>query len=93
MGLLDREAKDRKQVGDVGKPNRNPKNTTKEYTASDRKTVKVDPPVKNRIEILKSILDKKEYQLIDEMVDFYINNHLDEREQRIVKGMENARRE
>ncbi|MBO0441516.1 hypothetical protein [Candidatus Enterococcus ikei] len=93
MGLLDRQAKGRPSVQDIGESSRVVPKKNKGYSASQRKTIKVDPPVKNRVEILKSITDKKEYLLLEEIVDFYINNNLDEREQRIVKRMEEAKRE
>lgn len=93
MSLLDRQPKTRPAVNDIGESSRVVPKKKTGYSATDRKTIKVDPPVKNRVEILKSITDKKEYLLLEEMVDFYINNNLDEREQRIVKRMEEAKRE
>lgn len=91
MSLLDRASKERPGVGDKGSNRRIEKNLTKTVSAKDRKTLKVDPECKDKIEIIKNILGSKEYEIANEMVDFFISNNMDERQQRIIKRMLDAK--
>lgn len=52
--------------------------------AAKRKTIKVDPDVKEIIEILSNFEGENEYKLIKEMVKYYYQNNYDERAQRII---------
>lgn len=63
-----------------------PKIKTK-YLASERKTIKVDPPVKELIKIISNLEDMENYLLVDKMVEFWMENKLEDREKRIVEKM------
>lgn len=52
--------------------------------AAKRKTIKVDPDVKEIIEILSNFEGEDEYKLIKEMVKYFYENNYDERAQRII---------
>lgn len=50
-------------------------------SAADRKNIKVSPKSFSKIKALCTIKDMKNYEFIDEMLDYYITNKLNEREQ------------
>lgn len=60
-----------------------------EFNAKDRKTTKIDPDIKSIIEIITEFSGGKEYSTIRDIVQFYFENNLDERTQRIVAIMQN----
>ncbi|PEI49966.1 hypothetical protein [Bacillus toyonensis] len=49
-------------------------------SATERKNVKVSPETLNKIKAICTIKDIKNYELIDEMLDYYINNNLNSNE-------------
>ncbi|MFL0405218.1 hypothetical protein ACH0BP_26655 [Bacillus nitratireducens] len=49
-------------------------------SASDRKNIKVAPKSFNKIKAICTIKDMKNYEFIDEMLDYYIANKLNDRE-------------
>ncbi|PEN45026.1 hypothetical protein CN630_19810 [Bacillus wiedmannii] len=49
--------------------------------ASDRKNIKVSPETLNKIKAICTMKDIKNYELIDEMLDYYIANKLNSNEQ------------
>ncbi|EJV42142.1 hypothetical protein IEK_05808 [Bacillus toyonensis] len=49
-------------------------------SATERKNVKVSPETLNKIKAICTIKDIKSYELIDEMLDYYINNNLNSNE-------------
>lgn len=64
-------------------------NRADEFNAKDRKTTKIDPDIKSIIEIITEFSGGKEYSTIRDIVQFYFENNLDERTQRIVAIMQN----
>ncbi|PHE54296.1 hypothetical protein [Bacillus pseudomycoides] len=48
---------------------------------ADRKNIKVSPETLNKIKAICTMKDIKNYELIDEMLDYYINNKLNSNEQ------------
>ncbi|AIY72774.1 TPA: hypothetical protein ACLQU7_005192 [Bacillus tropicus] len=50
-------------------------------SAADRKNIKVSPETLNKIKAICTMKDIKNYELIDEMLDYYISNKLDSNEQ------------
>lgn len=50
-------------------------------SASDRKNIKVSPETLNKIKDICTMKDMKNYELIDEMLDYYITNKLNSNEQ------------
>lgn len=51
-------------------------------SAADRKNIKVSPETLNKIKTICTIKDMKNYELIDEMLDYYIDNKLNSNEQK-----------
>ncbi|MBK5492172.1 BfmA/BtgA family mobilization protein [Bacillus sp. TH13] len=49
--------------------------------ASDRKNIKVSPETLNKIKAICTMKDMKNYELIDEMLDYYTTNKLNSNEQ------------
>lgn len=60
-----------------------------EFSASDRKTIKIDPDIKSIIEIISEFNGAKEYSAIREIIEYYFNNNYNERTQRIISIMQN----
>ncbi|MFB6732318.1 hypothetical protein ACMZ5A_25840 [Bacillus mobilis] len=50
-------------------------------SAADRKNIKVSPETLNKIKAICTMKDMKNYELIDEMLDYYIANKLSSNEQ------------
>lgn len=83
MGLIKKDAdhfkvKIKKTVDD----SRGEQKTTK-YSASDRKSLRVDPPVFDTIKSLAYIKDVKMYELVESAVEAYKQNTLSDREREI----------
>ncbi|MEW9139138.1 hypothetical protein [Bacillus wiedmannii] len=51
-------------------------------SAADRKNIKVSPETLNKIKAICTMKDIKNYELIDEMLDYYIDNKLNSNEQK-----------
>ncbi|PEX83252.1 hypothetical protein [Bacillus cereus] len=51
------------------------------FSAADRKNIKVSPETLNKIKAICTMKDMKNYEFIDEMLDYYITNKLNECEQ------------
>ena len=56
-------------------------------SAADRKNIKVSPETLNKIKTICTMKDMKNYELIDEILDYYIANKLDEHEQNIINDI------
>ncbi|EOP10469.1 hypothetical protein [Bacillus cereus] len=50
-------------------------------SAADRKNIKVSPETLNKIKAICTMKEIKNYELIDEMLDYYIANKLNSNEQ------------
>ncbi len=50
-------------------------------SATDRKNIKVSPETLNKIKAICTMKDMKNYELIDEMLDYYIANKLNSNDQ------------
>ncbi|WP_242243594.1 hypothetical protein [Bacillus cereus group sp. BfR-BA-01309] len=50
-------------------------------SAADRKNIKVSPETLNKIKTICTMKDIKNYELIDEILDYYITNKLNSNEQ------------
>ncbi|PEL63308.1 hypothetical protein CN526_26760 [Bacillus wiedmannii] len=50
-------------------------------SATDRKNIKVSPETLNKIKTICTMKDMKNYELIDEILDYYIANKLNANEQ------------
>lgn len=61
---------------------RDDQKTTK-YSAADRKSLRVDPPVFDTIKSLAYIKDVKMYELVESAVEAYKQNTLSDREREI----------
>ncbi|WP_336821257.1 hypothetical protein [Bacillus thuringiensis] len=53
----------------------------KSLSTTDRKNIKVSPETLNKIKTICTMQDMKNYELIDEILDYYIANKLDAHEQ------------
>lgn len=99
MALTKREKKERpkvEQIVETSRVNREPQQASKEpiqkeWTAKDRKTIKVDPDIKSLIEIFSDFDGTKEYETLRQMAEFYLENNYDERAQRIITNLQNAK--
>ena len=56
-------------------------------SAADRKNIKVSPETLNKIKTICTIKDMKNYELIDEILDYYITNKLNAHEQNILNDI------
>ncbi|PEP96721.1 hypothetical protein CN582_16235 [Bacillus wiedmannii] len=56
-------------------------------SASDRKNIKVSPETLNKIKTICTMKDMKNYELIDEILDYYISNKLNAHEQNILNDI------
>ncbi|PEV23418.1 hypothetical protein CN419_27845 [Bacillus cereus] len=56
-------------------------------SATDRKNIKVSPETLNKIKAICTMKDIKNYELIDEMLDYYITNKLNSTEQNNLNDM------
>lgn len=61
-------------------------------SATDRKNIKVSPETLNKIKAICTIKDIKNYELIDEMLDYYIDNKLNSNEQNNLNDIMSVRR-
>ncbi|KAL3946978.1 DNA segregation protein PrgO [Lentilactobacillus hilgardii] len=52
----------------------------KKFKSSNRRTLKVDPPVYQLIKSLAYITDKKMYDLVREMANAYLENNINDRQ-------------
>ncbi|MGG5742152.1 hypothetical protein [Bacillus cereus group sp. IBL03679] len=50
-------------------------------SAADRKNIKVSPETLNKVKAICTMKDIKNYELIDEMLNYYIANKLNSNEQ------------
>lgn len=99
MALTKREKKERpkvEQIVETSRVNKEPQQASKEqiqkeWTAKDRKTIKVDPDIKSLIEIFSDFDGTKEYETLRQMAEFYLKNNYDERAQRIITNLQNAK--
>ncbi|MEW4237153.1 hypothetical protein Q0N71_30935 [Bacillus thuringiensis] len=71
----------------VQSTNNNTKPQKKVLTAQDRKNIKVTPESFSKIKTICTMKSMKNYEFIDEILEFYIANNLTEREQRILKNI------
>ncbi|MGE6850716.1 hypothetical protein ACQKGB_27040 [Bacillus tropicus] len=56
-------------------------------SAADRKNIKVSPETLNKIKTICTIKDMRNYELIDEILDYYITNKLNAHEQNILNDI------
>ncbi|PGZ57370.1 hypothetical protein COE58_25850 [Bacillus cereus] len=61
-------------------------------TAKDRKNIKIAPDTFSKIKTICTMKSMKNYEFIDELLEFYIANQLTEREQRILKNITSNKR-
>ncbi|MGM0241279.1 hypothetical protein [Enterococcus sp. AZ103] len=54
---------------------------------STRKNIKVSPSTLNLIKAVCTMKSMKNYELVDEAIEYYIKNTMSEREQRILKNL------
>lgn len=59
-------------------------NNINNVIAAKRKTIKIDPDIKYLIEIFSNFEGVKEYEMVQEIVDYYYKNNYDERARRII---------
>jgi len=57
------------------------------FSSKDRKTIKVDPDIKNLVEIFSNLDGTNEYETVKRMAKFYFDNNYDERTQRIISSL------
>lgn len=53
----------------------------KSLSTTERKNIKVSPETLNKIKAICTMKDMKNYELIDEMLDYYVANKLNSNEQ------------
>lgn len=72
---------DKKYLVTVTPVQDNPKTQKKNsLSAADRKNIKVSPESLSKIKAICTMKDMKNYEFIDEILNFYITNKLNERE-------------
>ncbi|MDZ4452829.1 hypothetical protein ORM34_18270 [Bacillus cereus] len=86
MALVKRELPKDPNINDKANTTRNTQGK-KGLTAQDRKNIKVTPESFSKIKTICTMKSMKNYEFIDEILEFYIANNLTEREQRILKNI------
>ncbi|MDA2525882.1 hypothetical protein [Bacillus cereus group sp. BfR-BA-00999] len=86
MALVKRELPKDPNINDKANTKRNTQGK-KVLTAQDRKNIKVTPESFSKIKTICTMKSMKNYEFIDEILEFYIANNLTEREQRILKNI------
>lgn len=71
----------------VQSANNNDVQQKKVLTSQDRKNIKVTPESFSKIKTICTMKSMKNYEFIDEILEFYIANNLTDREQRILKNI------
>ncbi|MGI8216692.1 hypothetical protein [Bacillus cereus] len=61
-------------------------------SAADRKNIKVSPETLNKIKAICTMKDIKNYELIDEILDYYIANKLNKNEQSTLNDIISVRK-
>ncbi|MGE7875366.1 hypothetical protein [Bacillus paramycoides] len=56
-------------------------------SAADRKNIKVSPESLSKIKAICTMKDMKNYEFIDEILNFYITNKLNEREKHTLNAI------
>ncbi|MDA2508260.1 hypothetical protein PDN66_25045 [Bacillus cereus] len=94
MALIKRETPQEPKITQSANTERNVQSTNnnttpqkKVLTAQDRKNIKVTPESFSKIKTICTMKSLKNYEFIDEILEFYITNNLTEREQRILKNI------
>ncbi|MGE7891222.1 hypothetical protein ACQKN7_28395 [Bacillus cereus] len=94
MALIKRETPQEPKITQSANTERNVQSTNnntapqkKVLTAQDRKNIKVTPESFSKIKTICTMKSMKNYEFIDEILEFYIANNLTEREQRILKNI------
>ncbi|MDO7880206.1 MULTISPECIES: hypothetical protein [Enterococcus] len=90
MALIDRKIPKNVQIEKQANTKRETKvdvSSRKVLKASERKNIKVSPETFNLIKSICTMKSIKNYEFIDEVVDYYIKNELTEREQRILNNL------
>nr|WP_252188842.1 hypothetical protein [Bacillus mycoides] len=91
MALIKRETPQEPKIAQSANTERNfqtdssPKK--KSMKAHERKNIKVSPETFSKIKTICTMKSMKNYEFIDEILEFYITNNLTEREQRILKNI------
>ncbi|MEB9722595.1 hypothetical protein P4308_11760 [Bacillus wiedmannii] len=86
MALVNREPSKDPKIKETANTTRNTQGK-KILTAQDRKNIKVTPESFSKIKTICTMKSMKNYEFIDEILEFYIANNLTEREQRILKNI------
>ncbi|PEQ54357.1 hypothetical protein [Bacillus cereus] len=86
MALVNREPSKEPNINETANTTRNTQGK-KVLTAQDRKNIKVTPESFSKIKTICTMKSMKNYEFIDEILEFYIANNLTEREQRILKNI------
>ncbi|MBJ8090220.1 hypothetical protein JDS76_25880 [Bacillus cereus] len=86
MALVKRELPKDPNINDKANTKRDTQGK-KVLTAQDRKNIKVTPESFSKIKTICTMKSMKNYEFIDEILEFYIANNLTEREQRILKNI------
>lgn len=86
MALVKRELPKDPNINDKANTKRDTQGK-KILTAQDRKNIKVTPESFSKIKTICTMKSMKNYEFIDEILEFYIANNLTEREQRILKNI------
>lgn len=94
MALIKRETPQEPKITQSANTERNVQSTNnnttpqkKVLTAQDRKNIKVTPESFSKIKTICTMKSLKNYEFIDEILEFYIANNLTEREQRILRNI------
>ena len=59
-------------------------NIKKEYKATERKTIKVDPPVYDLIKSMSIVTNTKMYDLVKQMCEVYLDNNVSQRQKETI---------
>lgn len=93
MGLIDRTVPKAVEVQNTANTDRKKEifDLKKSKIGNNRKNIKVSPETLDLIKTVSTMQSKKNYQLVDEAIEFYIANTMTEREQRILKNLKNVK--
>ncbi|MHC5250552.1 hypothetical protein [Enterococcus sp. HY326] len=90
MGLINRDIPKGPEIEQEANTSRTDKvilNSKKKLGSENRKNIKVSEDTFNLVKTIATMQSLKNYEFIDEVVHFYIENKMSEREQRILKNL------
>lgn len=95
MALIDRKVPKQPTLDNQADTNRKTEikiPRREKLTVNERKNIKVSPETLNLIKTICTMKSMKNYEFVDEAVEFYIKENMTDREQRMLKNLNQQKR-